>query len=275
MALILSSLSIFRAHRAGARDRGGCHPARRADPGPGGGRPLLGRKLFWPSKKWQREPEGARFARIGDALGRRPGRFAAASGLVLAVLAIFALQLQPELRLQLQPPRRRRVDGGPRDLPGPLRRGSDRTDAGPAHLRGRLGSRRGRASRRSRSDLEGTDGVSQVYPAQLSEDETTALVSVILDHDPVSDAALEDVKGPIRTAAHDVGTGRDGGVRRRHRVGVRRPQGGHEPRLPGGVPCRRGLDPASSSPCCCAAWLRRGTSWPRSALDSAPRWEHR
>jgi putative drug exporter of the RND superfamily len=33
---------------------------------------LLGRRVFWPSKPWQREPKGARFAAIGGALGRRP-----------------------------------------------------------------------------------------------------------------------------------------------------------------------------------------------------------
>ena len=34
---------------------------------------LLGTKVFWPSKSWQREPRAARFAAIGGALGRRPG----------------------------------------------------------------------------------------------------------------------------------------------------------------------------------------------------------
>ena len=45
--------------------------------------------------------------------------------------------------------------------------------------------------------------MSRVLPGRLSEDGTTAEVSVILDHDPVSDAAVADVKGPIRDAAHD------------------------------------------------------------------------
>ena len=53
------------------------------------------------------------------------------------------------------------------------------------------------------SELEGTEGVSQVFPGRLSEDGTAAEFQVILDHDPVSDAAVADVKGPIRDAAHD------------------------------------------------------------------------
>jgi len=44
---------------------------------------LLGTHVFWPSKSWQREPKGARFAAIGRALGKRPAVFAGVSGLVL------------------------------------------------------------------------------------------------------------------------------------------------------------------------------------------------
>src|SRR6478735_4351260 len=36
---------------------------------------VLGRALFWPSKKWREEPTGARFGKIGEGLGRRPGAF--------------------------------------------------------------------------------------------------------------------------------------------------------------------------------------------------------
>ena len=52
---------------------------------------LLGKALFWPSKKWRVEAKGTRFAAIGDALGRRPALFAVGSGLILVVLAVFAL----------------------------------------------------------------------------------------------------------------------------------------------------------------------------------------
>ncbi|WP_246086539.1 MMPL family transporter [Nocardioides humi] len=52
---------------------------------------LLGKALFWPSRKWREEPTGSRFGRIGDAVGRRPVAFVGASGAVLAALAVFAL----------------------------------------------------------------------------------------------------------------------------------------------------------------------------------------
>ncbi|MGA8455693.1 MAG: MMPL family transporter, partial [Streptosporangiaceae bacterium] len=60
---------------------------------------LLGTHVFWPSKAWQREPKGARFAAIGRALGKRPAVFAGASGLVLVVLALGALGFKPTFDL--------------------------------------------------------------------------------------------------------------------------------------------------------------------------------
>jgi putative drug exporter of the RND superfamily len=53
-----------------------------------------------------------------------------------------------------------------------------------------------------RTALESADGVAQAFPAQPSEDGTAAQFSLVLEKDPASDAALEDVKGPIRDAAH-------------------------------------------------------------------------
>ncbi len=60
---------------------------------------LLGTRAFWPSSAWKTEPTGAHFARIGDALGRRPGRFAVVSGGVLVLLAIAAFSFHPSFNL--------------------------------------------------------------------------------------------------------------------------------------------------------------------------------
>ena len=60
---------------------------------------LLGPRLFWPSRSWRREPQAARFTAIGRALGRRPGVFAAVSGLVLIALAIGAFGYKPTFDL--------------------------------------------------------------------------------------------------------------------------------------------------------------------------------
>ena len=60
---------------------------------------LLGPRVFWPSRSWRREPKAARFTAIGRALGRRPGVFAAVSGLVLVALAIGAFGYKPTFDL--------------------------------------------------------------------------------------------------------------------------------------------------------------------------------
>ena len=161
---------------------------------------VLGRALFWPSKKWREEPKGARFAKVGDALGRRPGTFAAASGGVLAVLAVFAFSFNPSFDFNSSLPddvestealhtfQAHFAAGAAEPVPVILRSDDDTLDKA--------------ALEQYRTDLEGADGVDQVYPAQPSKDGRTALFNVVLDSDPVSDQALEDVKGPIRDTAH-------------------------------------------------------------------------
>jgi RND superfamily putative drug exporter len=163
---------------------------------------LLGKALFWPSKKWMREPEGARFARIGDSLGRRPGVFVAASGVLLAALGVFALGFNASFDFNSSLPDdvesteaietfNEQFGAGASELIPVLVDSDDDTPLAAADLT------------TFQSALEGAEGVAQVGAAQLSEDGTTAQLMLTLDEDPVSDAALQDVKGPIRDAAHE------------------------------------------------------------------------
>ena len=161
---------------------------------------VLGRALFWPSKKWRKEPEAARFGRIGSTLGRRPGVFAVASGLVMAVLAVFAFSFNPSFDFTSSLPddvestealhtfQDHFAAGASEPIPVILRSDDGPIDQGELDAFG--------------ADLEAADGVAQVYPGQLSKDGTAAQVMVVLDDDPASDQALQDVKGPIRDVAH-------------------------------------------------------------------------
>lgn len=161
---------------------------------------VLGRALFWPSKKWRQEPEAARFAKVGDALGRRPGRFATASGLLMAVLAIFALQFNPSFDFTASLP-------DDVESTEALETFQDHFAAGasepvPVILVSDGGALDEAELEAYRTELEGADGVAQAFPPQSSEDGTAAQFSLVLDNDPASDAALADVKGPIRDVAH-------------------------------------------------------------------------
>jgi RND superfamily putative drug exporter len=163
---------------------------------------LIGTKVFWPSKSWKKEPTFARFGAIGQSLGRRPAVYAAASGLVLAALAVFALQFNPNFDLG--------DSGAPKTVESAvalktLEKGFPPGATDPTVVL--LHSTDGKVLDPSETtayaaDLGKAAGVGQVAPAQLSPDKLTASYSVVLTSDPTSDAALAAIKGPVRDAAH-------------------------------------------------------------------------
>lgn len=164
---------------------------------------LLGRALFWPSKKYLVEPESARFAAVGRALGRHPVRFVAASGGVLLVLSAFALTFQPTFDLG---------SSGTSDTAESavalttLEKGypAGATDPTQVLLHSEDGQPLGQdALAEFGTALSTVEGVATVGPPVPSQDGTTASYSLFLSSDPSSDAAISAVKGPIRDAAHD------------------------------------------------------------------------
>jgi RND superfamily putative drug exporter len=164
---------------------------------------LLGTRVFWPSKAWRQEPTGARFAAIGAALGRRPAVFAVVSGLVLAVLALFAFGFNPNFDLgDSGAPKNVESSVALRTLQKGLPAGA--TDPTTILLNATNGEPLDKAALGTfASDVGKATGVAQVAPGVLDSAGTTAVFNVILDHDPTSDVSLANVKGPIRTAAHE------------------------------------------------------------------------
>jgi len=161
---------------------------------------LLGRALFFPSKKYLVEPEGARFGAIGNRLGRRPVVFAAASGLLLVFLASFAVGFNPTFDFNSSLPKgvesTQALDTLQKGLPSgatdPLTVVLVSQDPVPP---ARLAS--------FQKALEGARGVANVAPGVQSKSGKAATFTVTLRNDPGSDAAIADVKGPIRATAHD------------------------------------------------------------------------
>lgn len=161
---------------------------------------LLGRALFWPSKHWREEPTGARFAKIGTALGKHPGRFAIASGGVLAILAVFALSFNPTFDFNSSLPANLESTQATKTMQQSFAAGA--SDPATVILQAKSGSLDQGALPAFQSSLGSAQGVAQVTPGVISKDGSTAAFSVTLNHDPGSDQALADVKGPIRDAAH-------------------------------------------------------------------------
>ena len=163
---------------------------------------LLGTRVFWPSKAWRTEPRGARFAAIGRSMGRRPARYAAVSGIVMAALAIAAFSFRPTFDLSS----------------GSQGKGSESTvwqnklqDAASAGatmpsqvmLKSTNGAKLTAGELDAyRGTLAAVPGVAQVSTPFANDTKTVALYSVTLNHDPSSSAAMDTVKGPLRGTAH-------------------------------------------------------------------------
>jgi RND superfamily putative drug exporter len=162
---------------------------------------LLGPKVFWPSKSWQREPRAARFGAIGNALGRRPALFAAVSGLVLVALAIGAFGFKPTFDLSSA--------GIPATAESQralvtLEKGLPPGATDPTYVL--LHSSSGPLSATRVADygaaLKKLNGVGSVAAPSLSADRTTADYPVTLSYDPQSTAAINVLKNSIRPGAH-------------------------------------------------------------------------
>jgi RND superfamily putative drug exporter len=163
---------------------------------------LLGTRVFWPSKAWRAEPRGDRFAAIGRAMGRHPARFAAASGLFMVVLGVFALGFHSNF-----------------DLSSASTSSSLESSVWSAKLLSSepagttnptqvfVSSGQGKALRPAalaayRQKLAAVHGVAQVSQPLIAPAKDVAALQVTLTKDPASAAAISLVKGPLRAVAH-------------------------------------------------------------------------
>ena len=208
---------------------------------------LLGKRLFFPSKKYLQEPEAARFGAIGRRLGQRPLAFATVSGVALAVLAVFALGFNPTFDFTSSLPKNVESTKALEALQKGLPPGA--TDPTTVLLQADGDGQITQAEVDSfQQTLGGATGVARVDPGVLSPTKHAAAFNVVLDHDPGSDASIANVKGPIRTTAHRAapeGTTAYVGGTTSVFVDMQR---GDEPRLRGGVPRRCPRDHADLGP---------------------------
>jgi len=162
---------------------------------------LLGTRVFWPSKAWQRELKGARFAAIGRSLGNRPALFACVSGLVLVALAIGALGFKPTFDLSSA--------GIPSTAESQvaltvLERGlpPGATEPTQVYLHATSGTLTATQIADYGTKLKTMDGVGAVAPATVSADKATAEYTVTLSVDPESTTAVNTLKNGLRPQAH-------------------------------------------------------------------------
>ncbi len=161
---------------------------------------LIGTRVFWPSHAWKREPEGARFGAIGNALARHPGRFAAVSAGVLVALSVAAFGFHPSFTLNSG----KTSSTQSAVYSNVLLRGYAAGDANPTDVylesdgRTPIPTAALTAYQRRLADVA---GVATVAPAKVAEHGTVADFRVVLTHPAQSDAAMATVRGPLQRAA--------------------------------------------------------------------------
>ena len=163
---------------------------------------LLGPKVFWPSRAWRREPKAARFTAIGRALGRRPGIFAAVSGLVLIALAIGAFGYKPTFDLSSAGiPASAESQTALKTLEKGLPPGA--TDPADVLLHATSGRPLPAADLATYgAKLKTLPGVGAVAAPTLSADRATADYTVTLSYDPQSTAAVNAMKNTLVPGTH-------------------------------------------------------------------------
>ena len=169
---------------------------------------LIGTKVFWPSKSWQRVPRGTAFQRLGRLTARRPGLVAIVSGGLMVVLALGMLGFRTDYDQTSQLPDTTESARGIQDLQEGFPAGAlsptvvyVRSDNGNALDEAQLA---GYAEK-----LVAVPGVGGSMPAgpdgnpvRLSDDGTVAQISLLLDAGPYTNTALDLAGGPLRDAAH-------------------------------------------------------------------------
>lgn len=169
---------------------------------------LIGPKVFWPSKSWQKTPKNAMFKRFGRFTARRPAVVATLSGGLMVALALGALGMKVDYDAFSQLPDGTESARAIKDLQagfpaGALNpttvyvRSTDGTALDPAELTTYAGK------------LAAVDGVGAVLPAGpdgslalLNPDKTVAQINVVLDDAPYSRSSLDLVDGKLRDVAH-------------------------------------------------------------------------
>lgn len=168
---------------------------------------LLGPRVFWPSKSWQKTPRGSVFQGIGRFVGRRPALVAAVSGLFMVALALGSLGMATDYDQTAQLPEDTESSQGFRDLQTGFPAGA--LNPTTVYLRSDGGGRLDPAALEQYADkLKAVPGVGGIMPAPggaqaaVSQDGTAAQINLLLATSPYSPEALDLAGDGLRDVAH-------------------------------------------------------------------------
>jgi putative drug exporter of the RND superfamily len=164
----------------------------------------VGQKVFWPSKAWKSKSLKPTISKkIGGAVAKRPAVVAGLVLVILLALGAFAFGYKSDFSSFSKPPAGTQSAAGYNDLLAAFPAGvtdpaqiyvSSNTKLTPAQLQP------------LEQKLKHTIGVATIMPATIAPSGKVAVVPVVLKNNPYSSAAITDIAGPIRDAAHSFNT---------------------------------------------------------------------
>ena len=163
---------------------------------------IVGEKIFWPSKAWMQKPAVPTISkRIGGFIARRPAVAVCTVIIFLLVLTSFMIGSKSDFSSFSQPPKNTPSASAYNDLLGAFPAGTLNPTEVYVNSSNKLSATQLIPLQQK---LALTKGVAVVEPAVFSADSKTAEISVVLRDNSYSNAALDNVAGPIRQNAHSV-----------------------------------------------------------------------
>jgi len=160
---------------------------------------LLGPKIFWPSKNWQREPKRAVSQHLGQSVARHPGRYLLAAGGILVVLVAGLVTYSADYNFDHMNPSNTPSARATKVLQTGFPASASQPTA--IYLKSHSPLTPTQLASFERTMAHAT-GVAHVLPPKMAAAGTGAEVDLYLSGGATSNAALTDVQGPIRDAAH-------------------------------------------------------------------------
>ncbi|SNR50285.1 MMPL family transporter [Actinomadura mexicana] len=162
---------------------------------------LLGTAVFWPSKAWKKQPKGRFSTAIGRGVGKRPAVAAAASGLVLIVLALGTLGFKADYDFAAGFPQNTESAQATKDMEKGFPPGL--TTPVQVFIKSQNGQPVTRQQLQSFSQAATTaPGVGKVQQPVPGQDKTVARVDLVLKVNPASNKAISLVKDELAPAVH-------------------------------------------------------------------------
>ncbi|MGW0662503.1 MMPL family transporter [Streptodolium elevatio] len=170
---------------------------------------LLGPRIFWPSKTWQKQPEGTTFQRMGKLVGRRPLGVAVVSGAIMLALASGVLGFKADYDQISQLPSDTESAKAMKDMQTGFPAGT--LNPTQVYVKSTGGATLDKpAVERFAMDLQNAPGVGDVNEVnpddpnaghvKYSADGKAAEIKLVLEESPYTNKALDTID-PLRDAA--------------------------------------------------------------------------